>query len=558
MLDYLVLTLILLLKIFLFPTIQSTDFEVHRNWKAITNSLPISEWYFYSKNIWTLDYPPLFAYMEYILGKISKFFDEDITNLDKEFYDSTKCKIFMRSTVLFGDLLLFFSLKRFCRIINLSYHKFLILIFAIMFNAGLVLVDNIHFQYNALLFGLFFISLGYIAKRQYVLAAVFYFICLCMKHIFIYYAPAYFIFYFHYIVINNIKKKKFKKLIINLILIGLGILSVLIITFLPFIVISIKTKSLSQFIQIKERLFPLNRGLLHTYWAPNIWALYSLIDKVLYYSYTNFSKQIPIIDKICSFFLKYKDYSYKRNTSSTGAGENGVSKQTGFDILPDINMKITNIIVFTFIVIYFMQYYRKKSKEKIIAIKINKNAIRIKEFIQHCIYSNFIFFNFGYQVHEKAFLNISILALLDYIISVYSLETKDKKVYTYSDDITSLALIITLIGFTAQMPLIHDPRDYLVKIGLVTFYFIFCNVAIFNKDDFNNDTSTKINVIILFILNLIVDFFVSFQDYFDLDLKLPGMQSLKQIVIIYPFMFLMGFSCLNSLFVQVLFLLLFT
>ena len=108
------------------------------------------------------------------------------------------------------------------------------------------------------------------------------------------------------------------------------------------------------------------------------------------------------------------------------------------------------------------------------------------------------------------------------------------------------------------MPLIHDPRDYLVKIGLVTFYFIFCNVAIFNKDDFNNDTSTKINVIILFILNLIVDFFVSFQDYFDLDLKLPGMQSLKQIVIIYPFMFLMGFSCLNSVFVQVLFLLLFT
>ena len=345
---------------------------------------------------------------------------------------------------------------------------------------------------------------------------------------------------------------------INLVSIGLGILSVLIITFLPFIIISIKTKSLSQFIQIKERLFPLNRGLLHTYWAPNIWALYSLIDKVLYYSYTNFSKQIPIIDKICSFFLKYKDYSYKRNTSSTGAGENGVSKQTGFDILPDINMKITNIIVFTFIVIYFMQYYRKKSKEKNIAKKINKNAIRIKEFIQHCIYSNFIFFNFGYQVHEKAFLNISILVLLDYIISVYSLETKDKKIYTYSDDITSLALIITLIGFTAQMPLIHDPRDYLVKIGLVTFYFIFCNVAIFNKDDFNNDTATKINVIILFILNLIVDFFVSFQDYFDLDLKLPGMQSLKQIVIIYPFMFLMGFSCLNSLFVQVLFLLLFT
>jgi alpha-1,3-glucosyltransferase len=162
-----------------------------------------------------------------------------------------------------------------------------------------------------------------------------------MKHIFIYFAPAYFLFYFNYIVINNIKKKKFKKLIINLVLIGLGILSVLIITFLPFIIISIKTKSLSQFIQIKERLFPLNRGLLHTYWAPNFWALYSLLDKILYYAYKNYSNQFSIIDKVCSFFLKYKDYNYKRNTSSTGAGENGVSKPTGFDILPDISMKTT-------------------------------------------------------------------------------------------------------------------------------------------------------------------------------------------------------------------------
>ena len=72
------------LKIFLFPTSQSTDFEVNRNWKAITNSLPINEWYFYSKNKWTLDYPPLFAYMEYLLGKISTSFDEGITNIQKQ------------------------------------------------------------------------------------------------------------------------------------------------------------------------------------------------------------------------------------------------------------------------------------------------------------------------------------------------------------------------------------------------------------------------------------------------------------------------------------------
>ena len=115
-----------------------------------------------------------------------------------------------------------------------------------------------------------------------------------------------------------------------------------------------------------------------------------------------------------------------------------------------------------------------------------------------------------------------------------------------------------LIGFSIQMPLIHEPRSYVIKVAIVIFYYIFCNVAIFNKDDFNTDIVTRINVNIIFVMNLIADFFILFQDYFDFNLKIPGMESMKQIAIIYPFMLLMGFSCLNSMFVQVIFLLLFT
>ena len=359
-----ILTYVLLasIKWLLIPSYRSTDFDVHRNWLAITHHLPLSEWYFTTNNnttVHTLDYPPGFAYFEYALS------NNGITSrllaggwLDQRCFEllpdvtasiqSNECIRFHRATVIcIGDILFFIAAYFFATTATTTTTTIIqdhgdtqaksssttsyLTFFLIVSNPGLIILDHIHFQYNGMLLGLLLLSISCMVRgaaaaagtssssssssshRWELLSAAIYAVLLTMKHLYITLAPLYFFYLLrrHCFVVVNVattaaidddncerkyRKKKSEKLydtttdnndneaMITLqfsyrrfVILATVTLLCLIGPFIPFL---LRSNPKEQIQQILKRLFPFDRGLVHDYWAANVWSIYLFGSKV--------------------------------------------------------------------------------------------------------------------------------------------------------------------------------------------------------------------------------------------------------------------------------------
>ena len=181
------------MKLLLIPCYTSTDFEVHRNWLAITHSLPLNEWYTEATSEWTLDYPPFFAWFEYALSKVAVFFDQEMLKVDNLEHKTFNTLLFQRISVIVTDLVLAIGIKICAEAVNTArpqkseISKLLPLM--IMTNAGLFVVDHIHFQYNGFLLGILLSSIGLMMCENYLISAFLFAVLLNLKHIYVYCAP---------------------------------------------------------------------------------------------------------------------------------------------------------------------------------------------------------------------------------------------------------------------------------------------------------------------------------------------------------------------------------
>ena len=160
-------------------------------------------------------------------------------------------------------------------------------------------------------------------------------VLLCLKHIYLYLAPAYFVYLLRSYCLSS--KSIFRIRFGNAAKLGTGILTIFGIAFGPFLY-------WDQMHQVFTRLFPFSRGLCHAYWAPNVWAIYSFTDRLLIFGKILLAStcypSMLMVSVAPRLGLKINENALKSVTR-------GLIGDTSFAILPEIMPRTTFTLTLT-------------------------------------------------------------------------------------------------------------------------------------------------------------------------------------------------------------------
>ncbi|XP_016939264.2 probable dolichyl pyrophosphate Glc1Man9GlcNAc2 alpha-1,3-glucosyltransferase [Drosophila suzukii] len=395
------------LKILLIPAYHSTDFEVHRNWLAITHSLPLERWYVEATSEWTLDYPPFFAHFEWMLSQVAKYVDPRMLEVQNLNYESKGTVYFQRLSVIATDMVYVLGVRSCLGSLGLARdtQQHFAGSMLLLLNVGLLFVDHIHFQYNGFLFGILLLSIGALIRQRFLWSAFAFAVLLNFKHIFLYMAPAFGVYLLRFYCLEQANVVSTVAALVKLLAVGLTPFAV---SFGPF---------WQQLPQVFSRLFPFKRGLTHAYWAPNFWALYNTADKV------------------AAGVLKVQD----TGTSTTS----GLVQEVRHSVLPAITPPVTFALTVLFMLPILVKLFRSPK---------NQSPLVFLRAVVLCGCSSFVF---GWHVHEKAILMVLIpLCLL-------TLVNREDARYAY---------ILGIAGYFSLFPLLFDADLYIPRYSLYMSY----------------------------------------------------------------------------------------
>lgn len=432
----------LALKALLVIGYHLTDFDVHRNWLAITYNLPVAQWYVENTSQWTLDYPPFFAYFEWCLAHLVPLFvaaDGCLAIVEKGLY-SLPTVYFQRLSVVASEVVLFVSLQWYLHssTSKRDRSRAFVVALCLVLSPGLLIIDHIHFQYNGMMYGILVLVINCARLHKFVWCGFWFSVLLCFKHIYLYLAPAVFVFLLRAYCLNLAydTKRSFLHNAVrlvrwrNLFKLAAVVVAVFAVAFGPFIYYNVMPN-------LVARLFPFSRGLTHAYWAPNVWAIYSFLDRILIQVYL----KVPLLRApLHTLFMFNKDFladsALLRNSTR------GIVGDIEFLILPTITPKLS---------FYLTLFYQVMA---LIPLFLQPNFYRFIGALTLCGYSSFLF---GWHVHEKAILIV--------IFPITFLVTRDKRL------LSPFNLLVSC-GYVSLFPLIYTCEEWLIKVTFTLFWYI--------------------------------------------------------------------------------------